>query len=264
MSTEWSENIYAKEALGKEVARYIVGPYFWNECVQALKVSNPLVTVLCLVDGEKQPPMGYIYEAMDKAKESIEKAFEKDKRKYGKVFEIIDKKWTDQLNQPLHTTAHILNPGLSYIKNKKKALDSKVWVGYHACIARMVPDDVLQDQIGEGLGKYMAADGILGLPQAIRARPKLSLLNWWMQFGHGVPNLKEFAIRVQSLTCSSFGCERHCSVYEQIHTKRRNRLELKKLNDLVFVKYNRTLTHCYKARDTIDPIFLNNIDEANE
>ncbi|XP_060195011.1 uncharacterized protein LOC132624215 [Lycium barbarum] len=128
----------------------------------------------------------------------------------------------------------------------------------------MVPDDVLQDQIGEDLGKYMAADGTLGLPQAVRARTRLSPLNWWMQFGHGVPNSKEFAIRVQSLTCSSSGCERNWSVYEQIHTKRRNRLELKQLNDLVFVKYNRTLERRYKARDTIDPILLDNIDEANE
>lgn len=50
----------------------------------------------------------------------------------------------------------------------------------------------------------------------------------------------------------------------QIHTKKRNRLELKKLNDLVFVKYNRTLARRYKARNIIDPILLDNIDEANE
>ncbi|XP_009791803.2 uncharacterized protein [Nicotiana sylvestris] len=85
-----------------------------------------------------------------------------------------------------------------------------------------------------------------------------------MQFGYEVPNLQQFAIRVQSLTCSSSGCERNWSVYEHIHTKKRNRLELKKLNDLVFVKYNRTLARRYKARNIIDPILLDNIDKANE
>ncbi|XP_059297472.1 uncharacterized protein LOC132050293 [Lycium ferocissimum] len=122
----------------------------------------------------------------------------------------------DQLNQPLHAAAHVLNLGFFYVKNEKKTLDSKVWAGYHACITRMVPDDVLQDQIGEELGKYMAADETLGLLQAVRARTKLSPLNWWMQFGHGVPNLKEFAFRIQTLTCSSSGCERNWSVYEQV------------------------------------------------
>ena len=35
----------------------------------------PLVKVLRLVDGERKPAMGYIYEAMDKVKEIIIKSF---------------------------------------------------------------------------------------------------------------------------------------------------------------------------------------------
>jgi len=174
LSTEWSESIYAKEALGKEVARFIIGPYFWNDTVQALKVGNPLVIVLRLVDGEKKPPMGYIYEAMDRAKEAIEKAFDHDRRKYERVFEIIDKRWDDQLHQPLHAAGHILNPGLFYTNNENKTLDLNVWKGYHACVAKLVPDEAMQDKIGQELGVYMQADGILGLASAIRGRTKLA------------------------------------------------------------------------------------------
>ena len=50
----------------------------------------------------------------------------------------------------------------------------------------------------------------------------------------------------------------------QLHTKRRNRLAQSHLNDLVFVKYNRALRRRYEMRDTIDPIYLNNIDDSNE
>lgn len=32
----------------------------------------------------------------------------------------------------------------------------------------------------------------------------------------------------------------------------------------MYIKYNRTLRRRYEARDTIDPILLDNIDEANE
>ncbi|XP_055820197.1 aberrant root formation protein 4 isoform X3 [Solanum dulcamara] len=111
----------------------------------------------------------------------------------------------------------------------------------------------------------MKADGLLGIESAIRARTLRSPVEWWMQYGHNVPNLQQFAIRVQSLTCSSSGCERDWSVYEEhIHTKKRNMLELKRLNDLVFIKYNRTLVRHYNARNTIDPILLDNIDDANE
>ncbi|KAK2643053.1 hypothetical protein Ddye_024816 [Dipteronia dyeriana] len=48
------------------------------------------------------------------------------------------------------------------------------------------------------------------------------------------------------------------------HTKRRNRLDQSRLNDLVFVKYNRALKRRYDVCDTIDPIYLNEIDESNE
>ncbi|KAL0319727.1 UNVERIFIED_CONTAM: hypothetical protein Sradi_5234200 [Sesamum radiatum] len=50
----------------------------------------------------------------------------------------------------------------------------------------------------------------------------------------------------------------------KIHTKSRNRLEQKRLNDLVYIKYNRALKGRYDARDTINPIALDDIDESNE
>ena len=50
----------------------------------------------------------------------------------------------------------------------------------------------------------------------------------------------------------------------QLHSKKRNRLSQQRLNDLVFVKYNRALKRRYKLRDTIDPIALNDIDDSNE
>lgn len=49
-----------------------------------------------------------------------------------------------------------------------------------------------------------------------------------------------------------------------LHTKESNRLAQQRLNDLVFVKYNRALRRRYALRDTIDPISLNDIDESNE
>lgn len=54
------------------------------------------------------------------------------------------------------------------------------------------------------------------------------------------------------------------SLFFQVHTKKRNRLDQQKLNDLVFVKYNRALKCQYDDRDRIDPISLQDIDDANE
>ncbi|RVW36765.1 hypothetical protein CK203_101561 [Vitis vinifera] len=49
-----------------------------------------------------------------------------------------------------------------------------------------------------------------------------------------------------------------------IHSKRRNRLDHQRLNDLVYIKYNRALKRRYNARNTIDPISLKDINDSNE
>ncbi|RVW50045.1 hypothetical protein CK203_082311 [Vitis vinifera] len=57
-------------------------------------VSGPLVRVLRLVDGEKKAPMGYIYEAMNRAKDAIVRSFNGNEEKYKEIFNIIDKRLT--------------------------------------------------------------------------------------------------------------------------------------------------------------------------
>ena len=60
-------------AEGANVAKMVIMPSFWNTIIFCLKISSPLVHVLCLVDGERKAPMGYINEAMTRAKETIVK-----------------------------------------------------------------------------------------------------------------------------------------------------------------------------------------------
>ena len=73
-------------------------PYFWNTIIFCLKISSPLVCVVRFVDGEKKAPMGYIYEAMTRAKETIMKSFLGNEEKYKEIFEIIDRRWEIQLH----------------------------------------------------------------------------------------------------------------------------------------------------------------------
>jgi hAT family C-terminal dimerisation region len=52
---------------------------------------------------------------------------------------------------------------------------------------------------------------------------------WWRNYGTKAPNLRKVAIRILSQTCSSSGCERNWSIFDKIHSKRRNRLEVRTL-----------------------------------
>ena len=80
--------------------------------------------------------------------------------------------------------------------------------------------------------------------------------------------MQQLAIRVLSLTCSATGCERNWSTFDQVHSKRRNRLERQRLSALVFVKYNLRLEARHQKRilegDSYDPISLSDMESDDE
>ncbi|XP_070018248.1 uncharacterized protein [Nicotiana sylvestris] len=170
LSHEWKDNRYAKEYAEKETAKVLISPSFWNNVVRALKFGGPLIRVLRMVDGERKPPMGYLYEVMDRAKETIAASFEGDVRKYEIFFEIIDNRWTDQLHRPLHAAGHLLNPGLFYKNTRDDTLALEVWIGYHEFLEKLVPNLATVDQIGAEFGRYSQVDGLFGIQATIRTR----------------------------------------------------------------------------------------------
>jgi len=90
--------------------------------------------------------MGYIYEAMEKAKEAIRKSFEYNESKYKEVFEIIDSRWTCQLHHPLHAAGHFLNPDL-FFSNHSMEFDFEVVNGLYVCLEKLVPDQEVRQKI---------------------------------------------------------------------------------------------------------------------
>ncbi|KAA0062060.1 hypothetical protein E6C27_scaffold89G004020 [Cucumis melo var. makuwa] len=264
-SDEWKDSKWSKEQQGRRVVQTILLASFWTTIVFTLKVSGPLVRVLRLVDGEKKPPMGYIYEAMDRAKEAIAKSFNNNEEKYKDIFTIIYRRWELQLHRPLHAAGYYLNPSF-YYSNPSIQEDDEIVNGLYSCITKMVASLDVQDKILAELSKYKRAEALFGQPLAIRQRDKISPGKFQLidNFGQSTPNLQKFAIRILGLTCSASGCERNWSVFEQLHSKKRNRLAQSRLNDLVFIKYNRALKRRYNLRDIVDPISLRDIDDSNE
>jgi hypothetical protein len=72
-----------------------------------------------------------------------------------------------------------------------------------------------------------------------------ALDEWWLTYGCSAPNLQKLAIRVLSQTCSASGCERNWSLFEHIHSKKRNRLEHQVMNDMAYVQCNSRLQQKY-------------------
>jgi hypothetical protein len=74
-----------------------------------------------------------------------------------------------------------------------------------------------------------------------------SLAAWWQQHGISCLELQRIAVRILSQTCSSFTCEHDWSMYDQLYSKRQNRLSQKKLNDIMYIHYNLRLRE-YQVR----------------
>ncbi|GKB37464.1 hypothetical protein Tco_0882406 [Tanacetum coccineum] len=177
-----------------------------NACIGALLriMYLGLVKVLRIVDGDKKPAMGYIYEAMDRLKETISTSFANKEVHYRKAFEIIDRRWDFQLHRPLHAAGHFLNPQWFYDKSKNVDCE-EIRTGLSACIRRLVPDLRIQDAIADELDLYQKEVRMFGDPMAIRHRSTKAPADWWVAYGSSAPNLQKFAIRVLSLTCSATG-----------------------------------------------------------
>ncbi|KAB2610217.1 hypothetical protein D8674_018249 [Pyrus ussuriensis x Pyrus communis] len=72
-------------------------------------------------------------------------------------------------------------------------------------------------------------------------------------------------VQLDLFTNSASGCERNWSTFSMIHTKRKNRLEHKRLNALAYVKYNLALQQRSKKRmEKYDPIVVEEIASDDE
>jgi hypothetical protein len=108
-STKWLESNYTRNYEGRKAETAIIGDdRFWKAIKYCLKASEPLIKVLKLVDGDVKLTMGYIYEAMDRAKEENTANFNNKNSSYKKIWEIIDQRWSLQLHRPLHAAAYYL------------------------------------------------------------------------------------------------------------------------------------------------------------
>lgn len=89
--------------------------------------------------------------------------------------------------------------------------------------------------------------------------------DWWTSYGYEIPTLQRVAVRILSQPCSSHWCRWNWCTFENLHSKRRNRTELEKFNDLVYVHCNLWLQSIWQSRDRKSKaINLDEIDVSSE
>eukprot|EP00253_Pinus_taeda_P028530 PITA_28530 len=196
---------------------------------------------------------------MDKAKEAIKTFYKGNESKCLPLLQIIDSRWDKQLHSPLYVARVSFNPSLFYNERSNIQRDLEVMRGVTICIEKMFQNQDIQDKINIQRDMYKEASGMFGFNSSQRLKDKKMPSHWWIDYGTEAPQIQEFAIRVLSQPYSA-SFQRNWSMFEHIHSKKRNKLKHERLEKLVFIYYNlRMFTKQVQPKDT-NPIVLDTID----
>ncbi|KAF8379292.1 hypothetical protein HHK36_028725 [Tetracentron sinense] len=259
---EWLSSVYSRRPDAQAIKSLLYLERFWKSAHEVVTVSEPLVKVLRIVDGD-MPAMGYIYEGIERAKVAIKAYYKGTEEKYKPIWDIIDRRLNTQLHLPLYAAAAFLNPSIFYNPNFK--MDLKMRNGFQEAMLKMATEDKDKIEITKEHLMYINAQGALGSEFAIMGRTLNAPGDWWAGYGYEVPTLQRAAIRILSQPCSSYWCRWNRSTFENIHTKNRNRMEQEKFNDLVFVHCNLRLQALSQNRHgKCKPVIYDEIDVSSE
>ncbi|XP_043710293.1 uncharacterized protein LOC122659222 [Telopea speciosissima] len=273
ISDEWKGSNLSKTEVGKKVEETVFVVPFWNTVEDFIRASKPLIVVLRIVDGDERPAMTEVYVAMEEAKKKICEHLAHKERLWKKIINIIDRRWECQIERPLYGATLFLNPGKFFMF--KESEDGELIVNLHISLidvmTRLVDDPAIQDKITLQIDDYRFSKGSFGRDMAIRQRTTINPITWWSTNGGRAFELSKLARRILGLCCSSSSCEHNWSTFEFIHTKKRNRLEHSRLNDLVYVQYNSRLQERFQQRRELegknkkyDPLILDELDWSSE
>ncbi|KAH0632693.1 hypothetical protein KY285_035370 [Solanum tuberosum] len=245
-SSDWRTSIMASTNEGKRISNMVKDESFWSEALMAVKATIPLVEVMKLLDGTNKPQVGFIYDTLDQAKETIKKEFQDKKSLYAKFWIAIDDIWDEYLHSHLHAAGYFLNPTLFY--SSDFYTDVEVSCGLCCCVVRMAEDRHIQDLITLQIDEYRMGRGTFHFGSF---KDKLSNISpgalWWSQYGVQFPELQRLAVRILSQTCNGASHYRlKRSLVETLHTEGMNPIEKQRLQDLVFV-------HCNLQLQAFDP-----------
>ena len=131
-----------------------------------------MVKVLRLVDGDETPTMGYLYEAMENAKEAIKARLKNRLSQYLPYSWVIEQRWSNQLHSPLHVVGCMLNPSIFFrpsFSNQREVIR-----GFFTVVTRLIHDFDVREKISEELESYKNSIGEFELTLVIRKREILN------------------------------------------------------------------------------------------
>jgi Protein of unknown function (DUF 659)/hAT family C-terminal dimerisation region len=233
---EWTQWVNSQgNAMKSEAAQIqelVFSASFWKKVNDACDVSDPIVRVMRMLDGSK-PVTGKIYKAMDGVVKEV-KALGLPRAKIDVIVRLVNERW-EMLHTCLHAAGYVLDP---QFRGDQQHGSEEVMKGFHTFLERILPN--VQDQVDavNQLERFRNGEGLFGYQVALASASKMHAHAWWSQYGSATPQLQEVAIKCLSQVSSASSCERNWSLYDFVHSKKRNRLDPGRAASLVYVHSN--------------------------
>ncbi|CAO2171413.1 unnamed protein product [Urochloa humidicola] len=247
ISSEWTTSAYYKDAQGKKFTKAVLDQSFWKNCAIVCQLSEPIVRVLRIVDSDERPAMGYLFAAFHASRDEIAKRFQRKKSLVRPFLEYIDARWDKHFDKNLHAAGFWFNPNNQYNEELREKYNFTTSGVLDVIEKYDGKDYTLRSALTREMKIFRMGEGDFGRSTAKNDRQHMLADEWWQTYGCSAPNLQKLALRVLSQTCSASGCERNWSLFEHVHSKKRNRLEHQRLNDIVYVHCNLRLHQRFSA-----------------
>ncbi|XP_050379561.1 uncharacterized protein LOC126796890 [Argentina anserina] len=273
ISPRW--DMYREDDVKKAraVKEMLLSDTLWEQIDFMIAFMSPIYEMIRIADLDK-PCLHLVYEWWDTMIEKVKKAIYTPEfanvlsihcdasRFYDVVYSTLIARWTKS-STSLYCMAHSLNP--KYYSSQWLEEDLN-WVAPHRdteltnerrrCLIKLYPDPQVRNKVMEEYGYFSLNMGDYSRPDALENKFYFEPLIWWASYGASTPRLQSLALRLVNQPCSSSCCEINWSTYSFIQGLKRNKLEPKRAQDLVYVHTNlRLLAKAeptyYKDRDSM-------------
>ncbi|KAJ9567450.1 hypothetical protein OSB04_003416 [Centaurea solstitialis] len=235
--------------LGAKVVDTIRDEFFWEDVENILAITKPIFLMIKFSDGEG-PKMGEVYERMDNMLGEIKDVMKENKFSmyYDEIERIVVARW-DKMTIPLHCLGFALNPRFydrRYLEElapgglPRKAPNEDVEVIKNVMEAfERIAENKEEDRLlREQFVTFHMKKGIYAMASTQADALTLDAIDWWSTYGSETRELAEVAKKVLSQPISSSSAERNWSTYSYIHNVKRNRLNSKRADKLVYIHSN--------------------------
>ncbi|KAH1213714.1 hypothetical protein GmHk_14G041617 [Glycine max] len=223
----------------------------WDKVDYILSFMDPIYSMIKICDTDASN-LHLVYEMWDSMIEKVkttiyrhDEVLENEVSSFLEVIHEILNSWWSKSCNPLLCLAHSLNPGyysdnwLNEVPNRVPPhRDDELSSQRNKCLKIYFPHVNVRTKVYEEFSKFSSCAGDFGSFDSIEDRWALDPKTWWVMHGSSTPILQKVALKLLVQPCSSSCCERNWSTYSFIHSLKRNKMDPKRAEDLVFVHSN--------------------------